>query len=38
VELLKKLSEPKPEKGGGKKASAKNEAKAAKPKKRGKKL
>jgi hypothetical protein len=39
VELIKKLSEPKPEKGGGKKkkASAKNEAKAAKPKKRVKK-
>ncbi|WP_018409294.1 hypothetical protein [Methylocystis rosea] len=35
IELIKKLSEPKPEKGGGKKkkASAKKEAKAAKPKK-----
>lgn len=35
IELIKKLSEPKPEKGGGKKkkASAKKEAKATKPKK-----
>ena len=39
VELIKKLSEPKPEKAGAKKkkASAKKEVKAAKPKKRVKK-